>query len=74
MKKNFFQRIISPTPAKWKRIAGLFGTLTLVFTASYGAVAALSIPMPEWFSLYIGWVIFIGTGISTYALQKEVKK
>lgn len=72
-KKNFFQRIFSPTPKKWKNIAKVSAGLAVTFTSAYGAVAALSLPMPEWFSVYIGWVIFAFTLLAGYAQQHEVK-
>jgi len=72
-KRNFFKRLVSPTPKKWKNIAKTSAALALVFTSAYGAVTVLSITMPEWFSVYVGWIIFAFTLIAGYAQQHEIK-
>ena len=71
-KKNFFQRMSSPTPQVWKNRAKTFGLLAITFTTSYGAVKALSIQTPEYFDMFIGGVIFICTAVATYSQQHEI--
>lgn len=73
-KRNFFQRLASPTPSVWKRRAKTFGILALTFTTAFGAVKAIDIATPEYFDMFVGALIFIFTAIATYCQQHEVKE
>jgi len=72
-KRTFLKRIFSPTPKKWKNVAKVCAGMAVTFTTAYGAVAALSLNMPEWFSVYIGWVIFALTLVAGFAQQHETE-
>lgn len=72
-KKNFFQRLFSPTPQQWKNRGKTFGILATTFGTSFGAVKTLGIATPEYFDLFIGIVFFLCTAVATYSLQHEVK-
>ena len=71
-KKNFFQRLFSwsSTPAKYKRRATSFALMATTFASAFGAVKVLGIATPQYFDLFIGFVVFLCTAIATYCQQK----
>jgi len=71
-KRNFLQRIKSPTPAEWKGRAKSFALMAATFGAAFGAVKVLGITTPQYFDMFVGTVVFVCTGVATYSQQKDI--
>jgi len=44
--------------------------MATTFASAFGAVKVLGIATPEYFDLFIGFVVFLCTAIATYCQQK----
>jgi len=73
-KRNFFKRLLSPTPVEWKRRAKTFSIMAASFTTAFGGVKALGIATPEYFDLFVGAMIFICLSVATYSQQHEIEQ
>lgn len=72
-KKNWIQRVFSPTPKEWKKIRNQYGSLALALAGGLTAVQTSGIEFPQSVKIGVGVVIGLATTISLYAQSHELK-
>jgi len=72
-KKNWFQRLFSPTPKEWKKIRNQWGNLAGAVTAGWATLSTIGIKLPVAVEVAAGIIIAISTAIATYAQSHELK-
>lgn len=72
--KQFWKRVISPTPKRYKSIRNFAGGIAVSLTAGIVAVNTISISLPEQWQKLAGIAIFVLSAIAAWAQNHDEKK